>query len=219
MKKVVYLIMLIAVSFVSCLDKNDNSEVFYESFGVVKETVAGSGKMYVHTDRGNKINPNVTLNQDDKDRRVYMIFTATEDPEKADTINAFVRKFLRITQLNVQSEGADTLGTDKIIKLREIWTAQNYLTFSFDVSAASENSLTKHKYALLSDLAIVNDTVRADFRYSRNNDQGSQRFNKLVAIKLEKLFDPQKSVVLAIKYDDAESTEKIKYVKYPPITN
>jgi hypothetical protein len=211
--------MLIPLSFVSCLDKNDNNEVFYESFGVVKETVAGSGKMYVHTDRGNKINPNVTLNPDDKDRRVYMIFTATEDPEKVDTINASVRKFLRITQVGVQSGGADTLGTDRIMKLREIWTAQNYLTFSFDVSAASENSLAKHKYTLLSDTAVVNDTVRVDFRYSRNNDQGSQRFNKLVAIKLEKLLNLQRSVVLAIKYDDAESTDKIKYIKYPPITN
>ena len=218
MKKV-YLTILIAVSFASCLDKNDKNEVFYESLGVVKESVAGSGKMYVHSDKGNKINPNVTLNQDDKDRRVYLIFTATEDPDKVDTINAIVRKFLRITQIGVQSGGSDTLGTDRITKLREIWTAQNYLTFSFDVLATSENSLANHKYTLLSDLTAVNDTIEVDFRYNRNNDQGNQRFNKLVAIKLENLLDIQKSAILAIKYDDAESTGKIKYVKYPPIDN
>jgi hypothetical protein len=185
---------------VSC--SNDNNENLYQSYGVVKEDVSASGKLYVKSDEGKIIIPTLSnfLSNDDKDCRVWMLFS-TDSDIKSDTIKANFYDLLRITNMKLKNQNDES--KSDIAYLQDIWVAQGYLTLIMNVAAGSENSLKEHDYTMYSDLEVVNDTVRMEFKYDRKNDALNTRFVKIVTLKLDdkiNLTQNANSVVLAIKY-------------------
>jgi hypothetical protein len=199
----------------SC-SKDDESEKLYQSYGVVREDVNISGKLYIRSDNGKVIVPTLSgfLANDSKDRRVWMMFSINNNIN-SDTIKANIYDFLKITDMDVKSEN-DELKSD-VVYPQAIWVAQDYLTMIIDVMAGSETSLKNHAYTVYSDFEIVNDTVRMEFKYDRNNDALNKQFSKIVALKLDDRISPaqdSKSIVLAIKYLSNTNTYKEEYVVY-----
>jgi hypothetical protein len=197
MKKIFYLLAMALVASCSLDDKDDT--VLYQSYGVVKEDVNTSGKLYIKSDEGKTIIPSTSLLLNgDREKRVWIMFS-TEDDVKGDTIRANVYDFLRITVADFKT--ANDESTSDNVLLTNIWVAQNYLTMIMSVTANSESSLENHKYTIYSDKEVVNDTVRMEFKYDRNNDGNSMNLNNVVALQLDdKIQMESDSVVLAIKY-------------------
>ncbi|MDR1594622.1 MAG: hypothetical protein LBS43_09110 [Prevotellaceae bacterium] len=200
MKKIFWL--LAAFFIVSC-SIDENNETIYQSYGVVKEDSNTSGKLYVRSDEGKIIVPSLSnlLSNDDRDSRIWMLFS-TNDNVDSDTIKANVYDFLRITEIAFKNQSDESTSNEVYLQEKNVWIAQDYLTMIMDVTANSEISLKNHKYTMYSDLEIVNDTVRMEFKYDRNNDSNNITFNKIVAMKLSDKIAVTDSqpVVLAIKY-------------------
>jgi hypothetical protein len=212
MKKILWLVMTIFI--VSCSIDDNNNEALYQVYGVIKEDASTSGKLYVRSDNGHVIVPTLSnlLSNDDRDSRVWMLFS-TNDNENSDTIKANIYDFLKITEIDFKTQ-SDESSSDEVY-LQEIWIAQDYLTMVMDVSASSETSLKNHKYTMYSDLEIVNDTVRMEFKYDRNNDSNNAKFNKIVAMKLYDKVEvtDSKSLVLVIKCK-TNTGDKETFVEY-----
>jgi hypothetical protein len=212
MKKFFWLLTTILI--VSC-SRDDNNEALYETYGVVKEDVNTSGKLYVRSDNGKVILPlSNFLSNDDRDRRVWMRFF-TGDNVNSDTVKVNIHEFLIITNM------ADTTQPDEsksdVVYLKNIGVAQDYLTMQMTVMAGSESSLQNHKYTMYSDWKVVNDTVRMEFKYNRNNDALNVSFTKLVALKLDDkitLAENANQAVLAIKYLSSTNSIKEIFVTY-----
>jgi hypothetical protein len=203
------------VVFLASCSKGRNNDPLYETFGVIKEDINVSGRLYVRSDNGKAVVPSDSglLKNDDKDSRVWVMFS-TNDDVNSDTIRAFVNGLLVVTEMEFKTEN-DELTSDNV-SLQEMWVAQDYLTMIMNVEANSEKSLKDHKYTMYSSKEIVNDTVRMEFKYSRNNDSGGARFNKIVALKLnDKLTvaPGSDSVVVAVKYRTGSSSRE-SFVKY-----
>jgi hypothetical protein len=199
MKKILWLLTTALVASCS-LDDKGNDNIMYQSYGVVKEDANTSGKLYVRSDEGKTIIPSLSnlLSNDDREGRVWMVFS-TDDDVNGDTVRANVYDFLRITIMDFKTEN-DKSTSDEVF-LQNIWVAQNYLTMIMSVTANSEISLKNHKYTIYSDKEVVNDTVRMEFKYDRNNDANNLNINKIIALKLDdKIHLESDSVVLAIKY-------------------
>jgi hypothetical protein len=199
--KIKKIFWLLAAALIASCSFDDNENVLmYQSYGVVKEDANTSGKLYVRSDEGKTIIPSLSslLLNDDRESRVWMMFS-TDDDVSADTIRANVYDLLKLTSVDFKTENDES--TSDEVFLQNIWVAQNYLTIVMDVTANSEISLKSHKYTIYSDKEIVNDTVRMEFKYDRNNDLNSLKFNKMVAMRLDdKIRLESDSVVLAIKY-------------------
>jgi hypothetical protein len=218
MKKFFYLFAAITI-IASCSSDND-SEKFYESFGVVKENGDASGKFHVRSDNGKVIVPTTSniLSLDDRDRRVWLLFSTNGNID-LDTIKASVYDFIRVPEMSFTYE-FDELKSD-IVTLNNMWIAQNYLTLRMKVRANSENSLKNHKYTMYSDLEFRSDTLQMEFKYDNNDDAYGTEFSEIVALKLDQLPSPipnsnqnvADSVVLAIKYRSTDS-DKVVHLKY-----
>jgi len=213
MRKLIYLsLMVLAVTFVSCSD--DDGDTLYQSYGVVKEDINSTNKFYVRTDKGHVLIPTTSiLKVEDIGKRVWMAFT-TDDDVNADTIRTKVYDFLRITQVNIQTGGLDTLSNDRV-KPEKYWVAQNYLTMHIPTYASSEYDLEKHKWYMYSGMDIVNDTLNMELRYDNNRDNPYRIFNKVIAVPLNGI-NPEKEIVIAVKYKYEDSTDKTIYLEYKP---
>jgi hypothetical protein len=212
MRKVFWLLTMFFI--VSCsTDKNDNRDTLYQAYGVIRED-ANTGKLYVRSDNGKAIIPALSslLSNDDRDRRVWMLFS-TGDDISLDTVKVNVYEFLKITQIDVKDQTDES--TSDEVYLQEIWIAQDYLTMIMDVTASSEISLRNHRYTMYSDMKVVNDTVRMEFKYDRNNDSRSSKFTKIIALKLDDKITNPNSIVLAIKYRSStgDKEERVLYKK------
>jgi hypothetical protein len=212
MKKV--FLWLFAVLAASCSTNNEN-DVLYQSYGVVKEDANTSGKLYIRSDEGNIIIPTLSslISNEDRDKRVWMMFF-TSDNVQSDTIRANVYDFLKITSIDFKKENDDS--TSDEVRSPKIWVAQDYLTLIMEVTAGSENSLQNHQYTMYSDTIVVNDTVRMEFKYDRKSDSHNSRFNKIVALKLDDKIKPAQgsnSVIMAIKYR-TDAGFKEEYITY-----
>jgi hypothetical protein len=212
MKKV--FLWLFAVLAASCSTDSD-SDVFYQSYGVVKENAGTSGKLYIRSDEGKIIIPTLSslISNEDRDKRVWMIYS-TNDDVRLDTIKANMYDFIKITQIDFKRENDDI--TSDEVSLQEIWVAQDYLTLIMDVAAGSENSLKNHLYNMYSDTNVVNYPVRREFKYDRKNDSRNVRFKKIVALKLDDKINPAQgsdSVIMVIKYR-MDTGFKEKHIKY-----
>jgi hypothetical protein len=206
--------LLTATLIASCsFDDMDNESVLCQSYGVVKEDANTSGKLYVRSDEGKTIIPSLSslLLNDDRESRVWIEFS-TDDDINADTVRANVYDFLRITLMDFKTENDESTSDEAFFQ--DIWVAQNYLTMIMNVTANSANSLKNHKYTIMSNKEVVNDTVRMEFKYNRNNDANSLKFNKAIALKLDdKIHTESDSVILAIKYR-ANTAVKETFVTY-----
>jgi hypothetical protein len=214
MKKFYWLLMMV---FIASCDSNKNNEVFYQSYGVVKEDVNTSGKLYVKSDAGKAIipSPDGWLSNDDKDSRVWMSFSTT-DNVALDTIRGSVRSFLKITPMDFKTQNNDSISESDEVFLQEMWIAQDYLTLIMDATAGSEISLKDHTYTMYSNKEVVSDTVRMEFKYDRNNDSHNIKFSKIVALKLDDKItvnSDSTAVVLAVKYR-TNAGLKEQYLKY-----
>jgi hypothetical protein len=209
-----FFLILTTIILASCsLDDENNKEELYQSYGVVREDANTSGKLYVKSDDGKVIIPSISniLSNDNRDSRVWILFSTVDDV-KSDTIKANVYQFLIVTQMDVKTQNDES--TSDEVDLKEIWIAQNYLTLTMDVKAASENSLKNHKYTICFDEEVVGDTVRMEFKYDRNKDANTTKFTKIVALKLDDRINvASNSVVLAVKYK-ANTGLKEKFVTY-----
>jgi hypothetical protein len=208
-----FFLVLTTIILASCDIDEENKEELYQSYGVVREDASTSGKLYVKSDDGKVIIPSISnfLSNDDRDSRVWMLFS-TGDDVKSDTIKANVYQFLIVTQMDAKTQNDETTSDD--VDLKEIWIAQDYLTLTMDVTASSENSLKYHKYIMYFDQEVVDDTVRMEFKYDRNNDATTTKFTKIVALKLDdKISAVSDSVVLSVKYK-ASTGVKEKFVTY-----
>jgi hypothetical protein len=213
MKRFLWLTTMFVI--VSC-SSDDRHEFLYQSFGVVKEDASVGGRRYVRSDNGRAIVPVSPhyLSKIDKDSRVWMLFS-TDANTNADTIKADVYDFLRITNMEFKRQPDDS--KSDVVYLKKLWIAQDYLTLTMEVAAGSENSLKDHKYTMYSDLAVVNDTVRMEFKYDRVNDALHASFTKAVTLKLDDKINPNQdstSVILAIKYASDRDAVKEEYVRY-----
>jgi hypothetical protein len=211
MKKVIWLFAILATS---CFIENENDEL-YQSYGVVKEDADTSGKLYIRSDQGKVLIPTLSnlVSNEDRDKRVWMKFS-TSDDIKSDTIKVNVYDLQEITQIDFKQENNDLIVSDKV-SLQDIWIAQGYLTLIMNVAAASENSLQKHLYTMYSDMEIVNDTVRMEFKYDRKNDSHNAQFDKVVALKLDDKIPAQgsDSVITVIKFR-TNTGLKERYITY-----
>jgi hypothetical protein len=215
MKRFFWLLTVFLI--VSC-SNDDKSENLHQSYGVVKEDVStnASGKLYIRSDNGKIIVPTLSnpLSNDYKDSRVWILFSTNNDIQ-SDTVKANLYDLLKIT--NMEFKNRDDESKSDIVYLQDIWIAQDYLTLIMDVAAGSENSLRNHKYTVYSDLEVINDTVRMEFKYDRNNDALNTRFSKIVTLKLDDKIDLTQnagSVVLSIKYLSGTGSYNKKYITY-----
>jgi hypothetical protein len=176
-------------------------------YGVVREDTNTSGKLYIRSDEGQIIIPASSfLSIDDRNSRVWILFYTSDNVNNSDTIKTNIHEFLKITEIDFNAETAST--SDNVF-LQKIWVAQDYLTLIMDVTALNEDSLEKHKYAMYSNWETVNDTVRMEFKYVRNNDSGNVQFSKTVALKLDDKITNPKTVVLAIKYQTNTGNKEV----------
>ncbi|MDR0560508.1 MAG: hypothetical protein LBG92_10075 [Prevotellaceae bacterium] len=202
MKSIICQIMIgcMVLNLVSC-NKNKQEEKLYESFGVVKEN--GAGNFYIKTDMNNCIVPvNEKLTAKDKNARVWLLFLVKDGLEKADTVKAEVQQLLRISGVEIKTDGLSDLKNDPVNRLNAAWLAQDYLTLSLDLSSFSPEMLGSHKYFLYKQPSeSVIDTVHIELRYDKNGDMGDRRYTKLLAVETAKIFDTiQKPSVVALKY-------------------
>jgi hypothetical protein len=212
MKK--FFLILTAIIWGSC-SLDENNEEYYESYGVVKEDANTSGKLYVRSDNGKTIIPASSnfLSNDDRDSRVWMLFS-TGDNVESDTIKANVYQFLKVTQMDFKTRNDESAVSDVVYLREKMWIAQDYLTFTMNVTARDTKSLESHKYTMYLDEETVDDTVRMEFKYDRNNDAITSNIIKIVALKLDdKINVASDSVVLAIKYNTTTGIKE-QFVTY-----
>ena len=207
-----FFLILATITVASCNLDDSDSETSYQAYGVIKEDSPTSGKLYVRSDNGKAILPSQSnlLSNEDRDSRVWMTFS-TADNVNLDTIRANVYDFLIITQMDFKTQNDESISDN--VYLQEMWVAQDYLTLIMNVTASSEISLKNHKYTMFLDeeqitgTEEVNDTVRLEFKYDRNNDTNSQSFTKIVTLKLN---DKINAKILTVKYrTDTGLREKI----------
>jgi hypothetical protein len=194
-----FFLILTTIIVVSC-SRDDDNEVLYQSYGVIKEDANTSGKLYVNSDEGKMIIPSLSsvLSNDDRGSRVCLLFS-TSDDVNSDTIKANIYQRIIVTQMEFKTQNDKSISND--VYLKTMWVAQDYLTLTMDVMAGSENSLKNHKYTMYINEEITGDTVRMEFKYDRNNDAATTQFTKIVALKLDdKINVDSDSVVLTIKY-------------------
>jgi hypothetical protein len=191
----------------SC-DFEQTTGSYNETFGVAFE--ADDGSLFIRSDNGEIIVPDESLTTIlDGGDRVWISYTIKSSDEQTKTLHVRPYRVLSVAIANLSRESTAT--TDDGVDLREVWIAQNFLTFDFHVRAKDQNAIKNHQYILIQK-SIINDTLNIKFIHDAQANTGTLSCRTAVALNLDDLPAQSKILTLAIEYKDLlDGTLKMVY--------
>jgi hypothetical protein len=183
---------------------------YSESFGVVK--MSGNETLYIESDEGEVLIPSQNISTfAEAGDRVWVSYSIESKNSKSDTLIISLYRESLIMTMNLQTESKLN---DDGIDLWAVWITQGFLTFDFRIRADNQDKIKDHEYALVSAKQGINDTVFIDFRHDAKGDNKGVLCRTAVALKLENIYAPNDSIIIALNYKNLNGTKQTEYRMY-----
>ncbi|MDR3245467.1 MAG: NigD-like N-terminal domain-containing protein [Prevotellaceae bacterium] len=203
---------LFLIGIIACLYSCGLEETgdYSESFGVVK--ISGNETLYIESDDGEVLIPKESISTfADAGDRVWVSYSIENKNNNRDTLTVSLYRASRIMTIDSQTES--TLNDDGI-DLWAVWITQGFLTFDFRIRADNPDKIKGHEYALVIPKQDITDTVFLDFRHDAKGDNNGVLCRTAVALKLENLYIPSDSIIIALNYKNLNGTKQTEYRMY-----
>lgn len=199
--------ILLGFLMFSC-DFEQTTGSYNETFGVAFE--GDDGAIFIQSDNGEILIPNENLSSIlDVGDRVWISYVVKSSDEQSKTLRVSPYRVLSVSIANLSR--TSTVTNDDGVDLREVWVAQNFLTFDFHIRAKDQNEIKNHQYVLLRK-EENNDTLNIKFIHDAQTNIGTQSCRTAVALNLDEFMFQSKISTLAIEYKDLlDGTQKIIY--------